>query len=658
MKQKSGLHRAAAYCRLSKDDGTDNESAIISTPRRIITDYIRQQGWQLADEYIDDGYSGTNFDRPGFQRMIADIEAGQIDIVITKDLSRLGRNYLDCGLYLEVFFPEHNIRYISVNDGVDTQTRTATDITPFKNILNEMYAADISVKIRSARRARFASGKYMSTVAPYGYMKDPNDHNHLIVDEKTAPVVRKIFELSMEGWGTVRIRRYLNERHILRPSAQQSANGIPSFERYFEDNDDNRYIWSENSVRQILRSAVYAGNLVGYKRPTISMKSKKRPSRLPEDWAVVSDTHEGIISQEKFDLVQRMMDSRRRTHKAGYDNIFAGIVKCADCGYAMSAQSANRRKRPDIIDCVVYSCGNYDRYGTMTCSSHKIEARDLINLVLDDINYYADLVMRDERAVKALQQQLNTTTKGESKVLEREQKKLLKRLSELDKLFSALYEDKVMERITERNYEMMSQRYEAEQREIEERLQVIEAELTAKRQTDEGVEDFASVISRYRGISELTAAIVNALIERITISEPQLSADGVVEQRVRIYYKFVGPLSEAREFIPTSRYSFPIEKTCAECGTLFTASSNVAKYCLDCRQIVRERNLKSAYYRRADKRREDKRVNGTPGFTEKACQCCGTVYKPKSGNSRYCPACQALTPVQRRVRMDEVQTRI
>ena len=212
--------------------------------------------------------------------MIKDIESGLINCVITKDLSRLGRNYLDCGLYLEVFFPEHNVRYIAVNDGVDTLNKSAMDITPFRNILNEMYAADISVKIKSAYRARFQQGKFMGTTAPYGYIKDPADHNHLLIDDKVAHVVKEIFDLALKGNGVAKICRHLNKQHILRPAAYAAERGETGFERHFEGNEDKRYIWSGNSVRSILRSPIYAGNLVGYKRIAANMKSKKRPSKL------------------------------------------------------------------------------------------------------------------------------------------------------------------------------------------------------------------------------------------------------------------------------------------------------------------------------------------------------------------------------------------
>lgn len=214
IKEEKKIYLVGIYCRLSKDDGTDNESASIATQKSILTDYVKKQGWHIAKTYVDDGYSGTNFQRPSFQNMIKDIESGLINCVITKDLSRLGRNYLDCGLYLEVFFPEHNVRYIAVNDGVDTLNKSAMDITPFRNILNEMYAADISVKIKSAYRARFQQGKFMGTTAPYGYIKDPADHNHLLIDDKVAHVVKEIFDLALKGNGVAKICRHLNKQHI------------------------------------------------------------------------------------------------------------------------------------------------------------------------------------------------------------------------------------------------------------------------------------------------------------------------------------------------------------------------------------------------------------------------------------------------------------
>lgn len=582
VKATNTIYKVGVYCRLSKDDGTDTESASIATQKSILSEYVKAQGWHLAKIYVDDGYSGTNFNRPDFQNMLRDIENGLINCVVTKDLSRLGRNYLDCGLYLEVFFPEHNVRYISVNDGVDTLNKSAMDITPFRNILNEMYSADVSVKIKSAYRARFNQGKFMGTTAPYGYMKDPADHNHLLIDEKVSPIVRKIFDLALEGNGIAKIRKYLNSNNILRPAAYAVEQGVTGYERYFENNEDNRTIWSENSVRQILRSPIYAGNLVGYKRIAANMKSKKRPSKLPEEWEVIPNTHEGIVTQAEFDTVQKLMTSRRKTASTGFDNIFAGILKCSDCGYQMSMASANRRKRPELIDCIVYWCGNYTRYGNATCSSHTIEARDLFNAVLADINRYADMAVNDEKAIKTLQQRLSTIGASELKSYEKEKRKLTKRLTVLDRLFSSLYEDKVMENITERNYTLMSAKYEQEQLEIEDRLKVIEDELLAKGKNDTGVVDFISLIKGYQGITQLTATIVNTLIDKITVQERTKDANGDVKQRITIYYKFVGSLNEFYILAPTQRQGVLANRVCECCGVTYTPKTGAAKYCPAC----------------------------------------------------------------------------
>ena len=604
IRTENKIYEVGIYCRLSKDDGTDNESASIATQKSILTDYVKRQGWHLAKTYVDDGYSGTNFQRPSFQNMIKDIENGLINCVITKDLSRLGRNYLDCGLYLEVFFPEHNVRYIAVNDGVDTLNKSAMDITPFRNILNEMYSADVSVKIKSAYRARFQQGKFIGTTAPYGYVKDPADHNHLLIDDKVAHVVREIFDLALAGNGIAKIRKHINKQHILRPAAYAVEQGATGYERYFEDNEENRYIWSENSVRGILRSPIYAGNLAGYKRIAANMKSKKRPSKLPEEWEVILDTHEGIVTQEEFDTVQQLMTSRRREQNAGgFENIFSGVIKCADCGYAMRAASANRRKRPDIIDCVQYTCNNYGRYGNVMCTAHSIEARDLFNAVLADINRFADMAVNDEKAVRAIERRLTETDQSRAKSLEKEKKKLNKRLAELDRLFSSLYEDKVMERITERNFEMMSGKYQKEQLEIEARLKEVTETLNDSYEKSQGVRDFLSLIRNYQGLKELDATIINALIDKILVSEREKLADGTVRQEIKIYYKFIGFVGELH-ITPTKRWTALKPKNCTVCGVEYVPSSGISKYCPACaKRIQREKSNESKRRSRERNRR-------------------------------------------------------
>ncbi len=348
----------------------------------------------------------------------------------------------------------------------------------------------------------------MGTTAPYGYIKDPADHNHLLIDDKVAHVVKEIFDLALKGNGVAKICRHLNKQHILRPAAYAAERGETGFERHFEGNEDKRYIWSGNSVRSILRSPIYAGNLVGYKRIAANMKSKKRPSKLPEEWEVIPNTHEGIVTQEEFDIVQQLITSRRLPqNKGGFVNIFAGVIKCVDCGCALRAMNVHRRKRPEIIDCVQYSCNNYARNGRSECSAHNIEARDLFNAVLADINCFADMAVNDEKAVRAIEKRLTETDQSRAKALEKERKKLNKRLAELDRLFSSLYEDKVMERITERNFEMMSGKYQKEQLEIEARLKEVTETLNESYEKSRGIRDFLALIRNYQGLDRI--AVVN-----------------------------------------------------------------------------------------------------------------------------------------------------
>ena len=259
-----------------------------------------------------------------------------------------------------------------------------------------------------------------------------------MIDDKVAHVVREIFQLALEGNGISKIRKHINKQHILRPAAYAAEQGAAGYERYLEGNEENRYIWNENSVKNILRSPIYAGNLAGCKRIAANMKSKKRPSKLPEEWEVIPDTHEGIVTQGEFDTVQQLITSRRLPkNKGGFENIFAGVIKCADCGCALRAMSANRRKRPDIIDCVQYTCNNYGRYGNVMCTAHAIEARDLFNAVLANINRFADMAVNDERAVRAIEKRLTETDQSKAKAMEKERKKLNKRLDRQDTCFGA-----------------------------------------------------------------------------------------------------------------------------------------------------------------------------------------------------------------------------
>lgn len=463
------------------------------------------------------------------------------------------------------------------------------DITPFKNILNEMYAKDTSVKIKSARKTRFQNGEFITTYPPYGYKKDPNMKNHLIVDENARDTVRLIFDLALQGLGVRRIRLYLIEHKVLKPAAYLVRNGAKGLDRLIEKGE---YNWVDNSVRSILRSPIYAGNIVAHKRVPISIKSKKRLSRKPEEWEIVYNTHEGIVTQEEFDQVQKMMNSRRAPESTdNFDNIFNGIIKCADCGYAMTKRIPHRKKRVDPIDNTIYTCNNYRYFGSSVCSEHAIEARTLVEMVLKDINYYADIALKDENIVNKLKKQLSTMTEKESNKYKQEEKKLKKRLAELDSLFANLYEDKVLEHITEYNYLKMSEKYQNEQNEIMEKLKTIENKIIEEEKSSKGAVDFVNLIKDYKGIEKLDRKILNSLIERIEVSEKYLDKDGKKTQKVKIFYKYIGTLKEIDYFVQKKLKVQEEPRACEVCGKVFQPTSNVQKYCEECRkEVIKKRN--------------------------------------------------------------------
>ncbi len=536
-------YNTALYLRLSKDDGTDSESSSIQTQKEMLTRYCRENGFAISEIYVDDGWSGTNSNRPSFQRMLSDIEDGKINCVITKDLSRLGRNYLETGGYTEVYFPEHNVRYIAVTDGVDTAKGSTMDITPFKNLLNDMYAQDISKKIKSSLLTRQKQGKFIGVKAPYGYVKAPADKNHLLIDERFAPTVRYVFQMAKVGVGRVQIARRLTAEKIPRPVVA-AAEKFECYDRYITT-DESAYKWSMGSVREILRNPVYKGAVRGQKRPTISLKSNKRKSRATSGTFVVENMHEPIIPPEEWELVQRLITSRKKARKTDrpYDNIFSGLVKCADCGYALSVSKANRTWNSDnIIANYDYQCNNYRMEGKAVCTQHRISALSLYNAVLEDIRRLANEALDDDRQmISSIAERLGKDEKDSVRQAERELKKAAKRLVELDKLFAKLYEEHINGKVSERNYNALSATYEAEQTELESKIAELNETIKANREYGENAENFVDLIKQYADIDELTQALLNTLIERIEVHEPE-EINGERIQKLDVYYKFVGRL--------------------------------------------------------------------------------------------------------------------
>jgi len=529
----------ALYCRLSKDDGTNNESMSISTQKTMLKDYAKRNGFLNCQFYVDDGYSGTNYDRPAFRQLIEDIQDGEVSTLITKDLSRLGRNYLETGTYIEVFFPNHNVRYIAINDGVDSIDNAQMDITPFRNIINEMYAKDTSRKIKSALHARKMQGKYMATTAPFGYKKDESDHNHLVIDEVTAPVVELIFSIAEEGVGLHTICNRLRKAKVIKPSFYKKE----LFERYIDE--EKMYDWDTAYVSKILHDPVYAGNLIVAERPTKTMRSKKRQYIPFAEREVIYGTHEPIIEQNRRNNVQKILQSRPPVigeSSSGYDNIFRGIIKCADCGSAMLAKVEQKRKRNNVLDKTFYCCTKYRKFGKEGCSSHTIEARTVHEVVLADIQKHAGQALTDRKAmVTEIAERLNLQLSADKEQQKKELRQCKQRVSEIENLYAKLYEDLTRELITEKRFQMLSARYDSEQEELTAKIKKLEKSAIADKEQLSSIEHFAEQISGYAGITELNFKIINQLIEKILVSEP-VEIDGQKIQRLTIHYKFIGAL--------------------------------------------------------------------------------------------------------------------
>lgn len=532
-------YNTALYLRLSKDDGTMSESSSIQTQKEMLTRYCRENGFAISQIYVDDGWSGTNTNRPSFQRMLSDIEDGKINCVITKDLSRLGRNYLETGSFTEIYFPEHNVRYIAVTDGVDTAKGSTMDITPFKNLLNDMYAQDISKKIKSSVLTRQKQGKFTGGKAPYGYAKDPNDKNHLVIDERYAPTVRRIYDMAENGFGIEQIAKKLSAEKILRPGAV-AAETHANFEKYA--NDGKEFEWSVAMVRNILRNATYKGAIIGQKRPTISLKSKKRKGVAAAKTFIVEGMHEPIISPERWELIQRIITSRKKCDKGDklkYDNIFSGLVKCADCGYALIPYRSGRTQKPDARENYDYYC-RIHREDARNCSKHRIAAIDLYNAVLSDIQRIAGQAIRsDEKMISSIAARLGKAEKDNVRQAEREIKKARKRLAELDTMFVKTYEEHARGEISDRNYNTLVTAYEKEQGELEAAVGEYETTISTNRTNNENAANFVELIKRYADVDELTQALLNTLIDRIEVHEPE-EIDGELVQKLDVYYKFVG----------------------------------------------------------------------------------------------------------------------
>lgn len=525
--------KAAIYCRLSQDDSQTGESGSIQTQKTLLTQYCNDHHIAIGGYYCDDGWSGTNFDRPDFQRMICDIEAGIINTVIVKDLSRFGREYAQMGLYIEHYFEEKCVRFISVTENIDTKSGVDNLMLPFTNVINSYYARQASTKTKAAHRARAKAGMYLGSHAPFGYLKDPNDRHHLIIDPPAADVVREVFRLFADGIGYVRMTKILRDRKILNPIAYFNQNNP---EYYKSDYWRKPFDWHATSVRAILSNRAYIGQVVFGKTKTKGFFDKTRIPSPEEDWIVVENAHEPIISQELWDTVLQLMKSRRRENSSGEVQMFAGLVKCSKCGSSLNVSFDKKKGRY-----TGFSCWVYKNYGKERCTSHSIGWKTMNQLVLDDIRRNAKAAKLATQKYKDMLLAAKTEKKRqETEKCKRELKTVEKRLAELEKILNKLYEDLALEKLTEERYQVMSKRYEEEQSGLKERRNQLKEMITRAESVYENIDEFLPIILKYTDITELNTQILNELIQKIVVHEKTNNPDGSKSQRVDIHYKFIG----------------------------------------------------------------------------------------------------------------------
>ena len=538
MKEKE---TAAIYCRLSQDDGNVGESGSIQTQKTLLTQYCKEHQIEIGGYYCDDGWSGTNFDRPEFKRMLKDIEGEKINLVIVKDLSRFGREYAQMGLYIEHYFEEKGVRFISVAENIDSANGIDNLVLPFTNVINSFYARQASTKTKAAHRARVKSGMFIGSRAPFGYQKDPNDRHHLIVDPPAADVVRDIFQMFADGIGYVRMTKILRERGILNPQAYFNQNNPD----YYKNSDYWRkpFDWHATSIRAILSNPVYLGKVVFGRSKTKGFFDKRRVEAAEEEWVVVENTHEPLITQELWDTVHQMMKARRRENGKGEVQPFAGLVKCADCGSSLNVSYDKKHGRY-----TGFSCWVYKNYGKERCTSHAIGWKTLNQLVLEDIRRNAIIARTNTGEYMDMLIAAKTEKKkAETDRCRRELKKVDKRIAELSKILTKLYEDAALEKISEERYQSMAPGYEREQVVLKEKREELTAEIAHSEEIYENIEAFLPVIWKYTNITELTPHILNELIEKIVVHEKVVAEDGSKSQQVDIHYKFIGCVNWKRE---------------------------------------------------------------------------------------------------------------
>lgn len=523
----------ALYCRLSCDDDSQGDSNSIKNQKAILSKYASEHGMSNPHFYVDDGYSGTNFNRPDFQRMIRDVDAGLVKTVIVKDMSRLGRDYLKVGYYSEVYFNEADVHFIAINDGVDNQTENDSDFTPFRNIINEWYAKDTSKKIRAVFKAKGNSGKHLCTCPPYGYKKDESNKEQWIVDEEAAKVVKEIFSLCMKDYGPTQIARILTERKIDTPKIHKQKNGLSVSTQVTEFPE----IWATESVLKILANPAYLGHTVNFRSRKKSYKSKKKILLPREDWVIFKDTHEALIDEDTYETVQRIRQAKRKQTDMGEMSVFSGIVYCADCGKKMYLCRCSKSTQKEY-----FNCSTYRKKSKSLCTSHQITVEAVEYIVLTDLQRVLGMAKENEKEfVGMLQTAMSKEIRRDLTAKTKECDEAEKRVKALDRIIQSLYEDKVCGNLTDERFVKMSQAYEQEQATLTERIKVLCKELSTAKEEANNVTKFMRLVKRYAEIDELTPEIVREFIQKVIVHQAE-KVNGKRMQAVEIIYNCVGAI--------------------------------------------------------------------------------------------------------------------
>ncbi len=579
----------ACYERLSRDDELQGDSNSIINQKGYLEDYAAQHGFKNCVHYTDDGISGCTFERPAWKKLLSDIEAGKVAVVLTKDMSRIGRDYLQTGFYTEVMFRERGVRFIAIGNGVDSADKNSSEFAPFLNIMNEWYLRDCSRKQCAAYQARGKLGKPTTNHAIYGYKKDPNDKHHWLIDEEAAAVVRKIFNLSMNGKGTSEIANILRDEKIERPSYYMGVRGQGT--RQNDNNPNHRYDWCSTTVANIISKPEYMGHTVNFRSYKESYKDKQAIKRPPEEWTVFENTHEAIVDKETWELAQKIRKTVKRTDTTGEANPLTGLLFCADCGEKLynhkgraQANKENRGIDPvsglypyDHYECATYNL-NYNRTEKVCCS-HYISTKALRTVILETIKTVSSYAIgNEEEFIQRVREASEVRQKEAAKELKRKICKAEKRSAELDGLIKKLYESFATGKLTEKRFELLSSEYEQEQAELEKVIAEDKARLESYNADTERVDRFIEIAKKYTDFSVLTAPMIYEFIDKIIVHAPDRSS-GEREQEIEIYLKFIG------------KFDIPIPEPTAE----------------EIERLEKERARREYYRERGRRQRERKR---------------------------------------------------